>query len=86
MDESMQAMQRYLDDKEKEASGTTLSKNKTNITEIDQDSQPNPAALAGATGGTAGLGTDKDSGGELGASTGEGVNGHVGGTGTETPA
>ena len=85
MDESMQAMQRHLDEKEKEANGTTPSKNKTDITDIDRDSRLNPAALAGAAGGTAGLGADKNSGGELGAPTGPGVNGHVGGTGTETP-
>ena len=50
--------------------------------EQDQDDM-NPAAMAGAAGSTSDLGTDRESGGDLGASTGTGIHGHVGGTATE---
>jgi len=84
MDESMQAMQRRLDEvnTNDNARGKTKIGGNAEMQAKDQDNM-NPAAMAGAAGGTAGLGTDKNSGGELGAPTGEGFNGHVGGTGTE---
>jgi len=85
MDESMQAMQRRLDEIENSTEETSSPDKKSKLPDIDRGGM-NPAAMAGAAGGTAGLGTDKNSGGDLGAPTGEGVNGHVGGTGTETPA
>ena len=83
MDESMKAMQRRLEEvwKNNEGQDLTIGGNKE-TQEKDQD-RMNPGAMAGAAGGTGGLGTDKNSGGELGVPTGEGVNGHVGGTGTE---
>ena len=84
MDESMKAMQRRLDEvnSNDDAGDETNIGGNAEMQAKDQD-KVNPAAMAGAAGGTAGLGTDKNSGGELGAPTGEGFNGHVGGTGTE---
>jgi len=86
MDESMKAMQRRLDEVTSENNTTDKTKMGGNA-EMQAKGQDkmNAAAMAGAAGGTAGLGTDKNSGGELGIPTGEGVNGHVGGTGTENP-
>ena len=84
MDESMKAMQRRLDEVEKESAqnqGFTPGGN-AKTQEADRD-RMNPAAMAGAAGGTGGLGTDRESGGDLGASTGTGYHGHVGGTATE---
>ncbi|PSR53056.1 hypothetical protein AHMF7605_05710 [Adhaeribacter arboris] len=83
MDESMKAMQRRLEEvgKNNEGQNINIGGNKK-VQDQDQD-RMNPGAMAGAAGGTGGLGTDKNSGGELGVPTGEGVNGHVGGTGTE---
>ena len=84
MDESMQAMQRRLDEVRSDdnaANGTNIGGNAA-MQAKDQDGM-NAAAMAGAAGGTAGLGTDKNSGGESGAPTGEGFNGYVGGAGTE---
>jgi len=84
MDESMQAMQRRLDEVryDDNAGDETKIGGNAEMQAKDQDNM-NAAAMAGAAGDTAGLGTDKNSGGELGAPTGEGFNGHVGGTGTE---
>ena len=82
MDESMKAMQRRLDEVwEDDGQDVQIGGNKE-MQAQDQDHM-NPGAMAGAAGGTGGLGTDKNSGGELGIPTGEGFNGHVGGTGTE---
>jgi hypothetical protein len=82
MDESMKAMQRRLDEVwEKGEEAATAPGGNAEMQEQDQD-RLNPAAQAGAAGGTSGLGTDKNSGGELGAPTGPGYQGHVGGTGT----
>jgi len=85
MDESMQAMQRRLEEVEKDNQGNQNFTPGGNIAaqKADQD-QINPAAMAGAAGGTGGLGTDQESGGDLGASTGTGYHGHVGGGGTAT--
>ena len=83
MDESMKAMQRRLDEvsENNEVNDSGIGGN-SKMQAYDQD-RMNPAAMAGAAGGTGGLGTDKNSGGELGIPTGEGFNGHAGGTGTE---
>ncbi|MDQ4138899.1 MAG: hypothetical protein M3142_00090 [Bacteroidota bacterium] len=82
MDESMKAMQRRLDEVwENQEDEVKIGGNKE-MQDKDHD-RMNPGAMAGAAGGTGGLGTDKNSGGELGIPTGEGYNGHVGGTGTE---
>jgi hypothetical protein len=86
MDEGMKAMQRRLNEVEAERkNGTdTTSRIGGNQAQQEQDQdEMNPAAMAGAAGGTGGLGTDRESGGDLGASTGTGVHGHVGGTATE---
>ncbi|QMU28351.1 hypothetical protein [Adhaeribacter radiodurans] len=82
MDESMKAMQRRLDEVWEGKEDEVNTGGNTKMQAKDQD-KINPGAMAGAAGGTADLGTDKNSGGELGAPTGEGYNGHVGGTGTE---
>ncbi|MDQ3289679.1 MAG: hypothetical protein M3Q05_00160 [Bacteroidota bacterium] len=84
MDESMKAMQRRVDEVWDEGDETkvNIGGNKE-MQDKDQD-RMNPGAMAGAAGGTGGLGTDKNSGGEIGIPTGEGFNGHVGGTGTES--
>jgi len=86
MNESMKAMQRRLDEVTSNNNTADQAKMGGNaeMQAEDQD-RMNAAAMAGAAGGTAGLGTDKNSGGELGIPTGAGVNGHVGGTGTENP-
>ncbi len=85
MDESMKAMQRRVDEVwEGNVGQETKMGGNAEMQAKDQDSM-NPAAMAGAAGGTDGLGTDKNSGGEIGIPTGEGFNGHVGGTGTENP-
>ncbi len=82
----MKAMQRRLDEveaarKNGEDTTTNIGGNQA-MQDQDQD-QMNPAAMAGAAGGTGSLGTDRESGGDLGASTGTGIQGHVGGTATE---
>ncbi|WP_026462305.1 hypothetical protein [Adhaeribacter aquaticus] len=81
--ESMKAMQRRMDEvwEDDSVRGARFGGNAA-TQDADKD-RLNPAAMAGAAGGTAGLGTDKNSGGEIGLPTGEGYNGHVGGTGTE---
>ena len=84
MDESMKAMQRRLEEVENTKDRQNFAPGGNAKTqEADQD-QVNPAAMAGAAGGTGGLGTDAESGGDLGASTGTGYHGHVGGGGTAT--
>ncbi len=84
MDESMKAMQRRLDEVEKNEGNQNFAPGGNAETqEADQD-RLNPAAMAGAAGSTAGLGTDLESGGDLGASTGTGYHGHVGGGGSAT--
>ena len=82
-DETMKAMQRRVEEVWQKPDSRRKDK-KTQAGQQAKD-QVHPAALAGAAGGTGGLGTDKTSGGDLGAPTGPGVTGHVGGTGTETP-
>jgi hypothetical protein len=85
-DETMKAMQRRVDEVWEDPDRVPATRMGGNAELETGDQDPiNPAVMAGAAGGTAGLGTDKNSGGELGAPTGTGVNGHVGGTGTETP-
>lgn len=84
MDETMKAMQRRLVEVDNNNEGQNSIGGNQEVQDKDQDNM-NPGAMAGAAGGTGGLGTDKNSGGELGAPTGEGINGHVGGTGTENP-
>jgi hypothetical protein len=84
MDESMKAIQRRLDEIEKASEGNQDFAPGGNAETQDADrDRMNPAAMAGAAGGTGGSGTDQESGGDLGASTGTGYHGHVGGTGTE---
>jgi len=83
MDESMKAMQRRIDEIQTGEGNQDFEPGGNAATqEADQD-QMNPASMAGAAGGTAGSGTDPESGGELGASTGTGYHGHVGGIATE---
>jgi hypothetical protein len=85
-DETMKAMQRRVDEVWEDPDSGKKAGPGGNAEMADKDKdRMNPAAMAGAAGGTAGLGTDKNSGGDLQAPTGEGVHGHVGGTGTETP-
>ncbi|GEO04216.1 hypothetical protein AAE02nite_18800 [Adhaeribacter aerolatus] len=85
MDESMKAMQRRLEEVEKNKEGKQnfAPGGNAETQNADQD-QINPATMAGAAGGTAGLGTDQESGGNLGAPTGTGYHGHVGGGGAAT--
>ena len=85
MDEGMKAMLRRLDEveKDKKSSQNFAPGGNAETQETHQD-RLNPAAMAGAAGGTGGLGTDHESGGDLGASTGTGYHGHVGGGGTVT--
>lgn len=83
MDESMKAMQRRLDEREAGEENTDFKPGGNAETQQADQDRMNPAAMAGAAGGTGGLGTDRESGGDLGASTGTGVHGHVGGTATE---
>jgi hypothetical protein len=84
-DETMKAMQRRIEEvwQDPDQARETRMGGNAEMAAEDQD-RMNPAAMAGAAGGTAGLGTDKNSGGDLQAPTGEGVHGHVGGTGTVT--
>ena len=84
MDESMKAMQRRVEEIENQEEDQNFRPGgNAEAQKADQD-QINPAAAAGAAGGTAGLGTDRESGGDLDASTGTGYHGHVGGGGTAT--
>jgi hypothetical protein len=85
-DETMKAVQRRVEEVWEEADHGREARMRSNaeVEAKDKDAN-NPAAMAGAAGGTAGLGTDKNSGGDLQAPTGPGVHGHVGGTGTESP-
>jgi hypothetical protein len=85
-DETMKAMQRRIDEVWENPDRVPETRIRGNAGMEAQDQDPiNPAVMAGAAGGTAGLGTDKNAGGALGAPTGTGVNGHVGGTATESP-
>lgn len=85
-DETMKAMQRRVEEVQENPELARQAGPGGNAPMADKDQdRMNPAAMAGAAGGTAGQGTDKNSGGNLEAPTGEGVHGHVGGTGTETP-
>ncbi|MDB5262803.1 MAG: hypothetical protein JWQ14_2084 [Adhaeribacter sp.] len=84
MDESMKAMQRRLEEVEKESEANEGFSPGGNAETQQADQDPvHPAAMAGAAGGTGGLGTAHESGGDLGAPTGTGYHGHVGGTATE---
>ena len=85
MDESMKAMQRRLDEMKNKGEEIQDFRPGGNAkTQAADHDQINPAAMAGAAGGTGGLGTDTESGGDLGASTGTGYHGHVGAGGTAT--
>jgi hypothetical protein len=84
-DETMKAMQRRIEEVWKEPDSRRKDKKAQAGKEAKVKDPVHPAAMAGAAGGTAGLGTDKNSGGNLQAPTGPGVTGHVGGTGTEKP-
>jgi hypothetical protein len=84
MDESMKAMQRRLDEVEAGEGNADFAPGGNAETQKADGDSTNPAAMAGAAGGTAGLGTDSESGGDLGTSTGTGYHGHVGGGGTAT--
>jgi hypothetical protein len=84
-DETMKAMQRRIEEVWEEPDRAPKAGAGNAELEAKDKDATNPAAMAAAAGGTAGLGTDKNSGGNLGAPTGTGVHGHVGGTGTETP-
>ncbi|KAA5546387.1 hypothetical protein [Adhaeribacter rhizoryzae] len=85
MDESMRAMQRRLEEvaQDNESSQNFKPGGNAETQQTDLD-QINPAAMAGAAGGTGGVGTDQELGGDLGAATGTGCHGHVGDGGTAT--
>lgn len=84
-DETMKGMQRRLDEVWEDPDKVSARKDDNADMEAKDKDPINPAVMAGAAGGTAGLGTDKNSGGDLQAPTGPGIHGHVGGTATETP-
>ncbi len=81
MDERMKARQQRPDEREAGEGKTDFAPGGNTETLKADGDQTNPAAMAGAAGGTGGLSTDLESGGDSGASTGTDYHGHVGGGG-----